>query len=62
VYYNGPEKEVQICDGTTFVPVYLPPLGSPQRPAGSCQSIVEAGDSSGSGVYTLDVAGDKASA
>ncbi len=49
------EGYVEVCDGSEWKPIYSPPaLGSQDNPAVSCLEILDAGESTGDGVYWLD--------
>ncbi len=54
IYYNTKDKNLYVCDGKAFDLAVKAPLGSENKPAKSCQAILNAGDSKGSGVYWLD--------
>ena len=44
VRYDAQGKDMLVCNSKKWVPVFEHPLGSSERPAGSCKSIYDAGD------------------
>ena len=54
LYYNSVDKNLYVCDGKKFDIAVQAPLGSENKPAPSCQTILTAGESKGSGVYWID--------
>ncbi|MCO4762392.1 MAG: hypothetical protein KC502_12855 [Myxococcales bacterium] len=54
IYYNSVDKNLYVCDGKKFDIAVQAPLGSENKPAPNCKSILTAGESKGSGVYWID--------
>jgi hypothetical protein len=49
-------NKLQSSDGTVWEDVnYIPPIGTESNPASSAQAILDAGDSTGDGIYYIDL-------
>ncbi len=57
LYFNTTSKQVLLCDGSTYVPVYQAPIGTSQNPGLSCKHILTTGDAKGTGTYYVDADG-----
>lgn len=56
IYYNTTEESIkQYTASEGWRAVYTPPLGSVSNPAQSATAIINAGDSTGDGVYWIDL-------
>ena len=57
VFFDTSSQALTICNGTDFLALSFAKLGSAANPGPDCLTILQAGDSVGTGPYVLDVDG-----
>ena len=59
-YANDKDKALYICNGKTFYPILLQPIGTPENPGASCKDILTKTPGSKDGVYWVSPGGGTA--